>query len=78
MLGIDNPETQQRLPLLHLQQMLTTLQFYATEGLQFPTRETNWELCECCSMTRPTSLEFDIEETAPTSLSRAPGVRMEN
>nr|CAD7435194.1 unnamed protein product [Timema monikensis] len=33
MLEIDNPETR-RLALLHLQQMLTTLQFYATECLQ--------------------------------------------
>nr|CAD7405036.1 unnamed protein product [Timema cristinae] len=42
LLEIDNPETQE-LPLLHLQQMLTTLQFYATEGLQFPTREAELE-----------------------------------
>nr|CAD7434269.1 unnamed protein product [Timema monikensis] len=39
----------------------------------FPPQKLNWELCECCSMTR-----FDIEETTPTSLSRAPGGRMEN
>nr|CAD7577659.1 unnamed protein product [Timema californicum] len=33
MLEIDNPETR-GLPMLHLQQILTTLQFYATEGFQ--------------------------------------------
>nr|CAD7205548.1 unnamed protein product [Timema douglasi]CAD7417477.1 unnamed protein product [Timema poppensis] len=44
----------------------------------FPPQKLNWELCECCSITRPTSREFYIEETAPTSLSRAPGVRMDN
>nr|CAD7432824.1 unnamed protein product [Timema monikensis] len=42
----------------------------------FPPQKLNWELCECCSMTRPTSLEFHIEEAAPTSLSRAPGVHL--
>nr|CAD7427078.1 unnamed protein product [Timema monikensis] len=61
MLEIDNPKTR-GLPLLHLQQLSTTLQLYATGGLQ----KLNWKLCKFCSMTRPTSLEFYIEETAPT------------
>nr|CAD7428297.1 unnamed protein product [Timema monikensis] len=44
----------------------------------FPPQKLNWKLWKCCSMTRPTSLEFYFEGTAPTSLSRAPEVQMGN
>nr|CAD7435542.1 unnamed protein product [Timema monikensis] len=71
MLEIDNPETQ-GLPLLHLQKILTTLQFYATEGLQFTTAEAELEAVRVLFYDKANFPGVLYEETAPTSLSRAP------
>nr|CAD7199952.1 unnamed protein product [Timema douglasi] len=52
MLEIDNRETR-GLPMLHLQQILSTLQFYATEGLQeyidLPVRNPQGEFRRSCA-----------------------------